>query len=355
MTPAAAGYSIVELLIGTGIAVTATALACVLASEAQAAWRADSARVDVHQRARVAADVLSRALRESGFGAGAARHRSLVHALPPVMPRRLGGRPADPPDRFRTDAVTLIRAIPEMEAAVLALPVPAGTSVLEIQPASVCTLPSCGLGEGSHVLLFDKAGAFDLFYVKTADGPVLGVQHYGAGSAAGYSAGTPVVAVEATSFFLDRSTSILRAAHGDISDLPLMDDVVGMGVEYFGESRAPPWPVAAEGVPNCVYAADGTYQAALMPVLSARPSLVPMRAELLTDGPWCGGGSTSFDADLLRVRRVRVTLRLQAADPAVRGSGARFIKGGTAQHSGLMVPDVVVTVEAATRNPGLGR
>ena len=36
-------------------------------------------------------------------------------------------------------------------------------------------------------------------------------------------------------------------------------------------------------------------------------------AAILTDGPYCGSGDNQFDADLLRVRKVRVTLRMQAA------------------------------------------
>ena len=49
---------------------------------------------------------------------------------------------------------------------------------------------------------------------------------------------------------------------------------------------------------------------------SCRPddgSLAALTAAMLTDGPFCGGGDNQFDADLLRVRKVRVTLRMQAA------------------------------------------
>ena len=41
---------------------------------------------------------------------------------------------------------------------------------------------------------------------------------------------------------------------------------------------------------------------------------------MLSDGPYCGSGPNEFDADLLRVRKVRVTLRMQTASPAFRGA-----------------------------------
>jgi hypothetical protein len=31
---------------------------------------------------------------------------------------------------------------------------------------------------------------------------------------------------------------------------------------------------------------------------------------MFQDGPWCGSGDNEFDADLLRIRKVRVTLRM---------------------------------------------
>ena len=59
------------------------------------------------------------------------------------------------------------------------------------------------------------------------------------------------------------------------------------------------------------------------------------------DGPWCGAGAWRFDADLLRVRAVRVGLRLQAASQAVRGlSPLWFGRPGRAARPGQEVRDV---------------
>jgi hypothetical protein len=70
----------------------------------------------------------------------------------------------------------------------------------------------------------------------------------------------------------------------------------------------------------------------------------------LADGPWCGAGGLRFDVDLLRVRRVRVALRLQAIDAAVRGVGAAFAVSGSGHDAASRVADVEAVVDVAPRN-----
>jgi hypothetical protein len=88
-----------------------------------------------------------------------------------------------------------------------------------------------------------------------------------------------------------------------------------------------------------------------MPVLSGVGGKTELTGDMLTDGPWCGSGDTRFDADLLRVRRVGVTLRLQAADPATRGvNPMQFRRRGSATNGAAMVADVTVAIDVAPRN-----
>ena len=87
-----------------------------------------------------------------------------------------------------------------------------------------------------------------------------------------------------------------------------------------------------------------------MPALGAAGQLVELTAPLLTDGPWCGSGDSQFDADLLRVRRIRIALRFQASDPAVRGAGVRFANPGFARRETVMVPDRTVEIDVTPRN-----
>lgn len=346
------GFALIEVLIGSAIGLAAIAVTCQLAADAQVAWRAAAARADLQQRARVAQDHLTRALREAGAGplAGPARV-SMMRGVPAVVPRRVGARASHPPDEFRTDAFTIVRALAESEHGVLLTAAPAGTGVIELAPLAGCSLPSCGFEAGTSLMLLDRAGSYDVFTVTSTDGLVLAVRHHGTGSPTSYPAGTPAIAVESTTYALEVGSRVLRRYDGDASDLPLMDDVVGMGVRYFGEPEPPVWPRPAAGESNCLYASDGSFLSALMPVIGVPGRLVELSPAMLTDGPWCGAGGTRFDADLLRVRRLRVSVRLQAGDAAVRGADpVHFANPGRARRAPLLVSDAILDIDVAPRN-----
>ena len=72
-------------------------------------------------------------------------------------------------------------------------------------------------------------------------------------------------------------------------------------------------------------------------------------------GPWRPDNASPgrYDADLLRVRRVRVTLRVQTANASYRGpAGALFARGGTSNGGERYVPDQEITFDVAPRNLG---
>jgi len=70
----------------------------------------------------------------------------------------------------------------------------------------------------------------------------------------------------------------------------------------------------------------------------------------------CGGGTNQFDADLLRIRKVRVTMRVQAANRAMRGSDTRLFRiAGTSKGGERFVPDYTISFEVAPRNLNLTR
>ena len=356
-TAGARGFTLLEALVGSAISLVVVGLSCRLAADAQSAWRSSAARVDLHQRARVAADLVPRLFREAGAGplSGPARAAGasgvvLMRGLPPVLPRRIGRRGGDAVDVFRPDAVSVVRAVAESEHGVLLVGTPAGATVLELAPRTGCLLPACGFEAGTAAMLLDASGRFDIFTVTSVAGMVLTVRHHGPNPSSAYAAGTAVVAVDFTSLALDPASRTLRAYDGDASDLPLLDDVVGMEVRYWGEPEPPAWPRPPGGEENCLYAADGSYRAALMPALGPAGRLVELTAALLTDGPWCGSGDTQFDADLLRVRLVRVRLRFQASDAAVRGRGAGFVHPGAATRAALLVPDRTVSIDVTPRH-----
>ena len=345
------GFSLVEVLVATMVTTVVTMMACALAMDAQVVARTDGARVDLQQRLRVGVDALARALREAGAGPEAGAGRGpLVRILPPIVPRRCGLRGADPVSTFRADAFTVIRAAGGIEQAVLAADAPAGSATFEIEPATTCALPACGFAVGTTAVVADMHGHHVVFTVTAAAATMLTVRHHGAPGAAPFPAGSPVIAVSQSVFAFDSAARTLREYDGDLSDQPLLDDVVGVEVAYFGDVQPPVWPRAAPAAANCLYDEDGSYRAVEMPLLAGTSGIVALTPAMLTDGPWCGVGASQFDADLLRIRRVRITLRLQAADPSLRGRDSRFRRPGTATRSGAMVADAAVTIDVAPRN-----
>jgi len=93
-------------------------------------------------------------------------------------------------------------------------------------------------------------------------------------------------------------------------------------------------------------------------------ALVPLSAASLTDGPWCpdAANSNRYDADLLRIRKIRVAIRVQTGNRALRGSGslatgpdALFTNGGTARSLSNTVPDQAIRFDVSPRNLNLGR
>jgi hypothetical protein len=170
---------------------------------------------------------------------------------------------------------------------------------------------------------------------------------------------------------------LMVASGGSTVDVPVVDNVVDLRFEYFGDPRPPamattladptgPWttygPKPSEiAVPpfgpreNCVFVDNGTAQPSpRLPSLAAEGvHLVPLGAADFSDGPWCpdAGAATRWDADLLRVRSILLTVRVQAASAALRGpAGALFMHGGHARLSQRWAPDLEVSARVAPRN-----
>ncbi len=89
-----------------------------------------------------------------------------------------------------------------------------------------------------------------------------------------------------------------------------------------------------------------------------------MSASMLTDGPWCPADTNTsgdempnkYDADMLRVRQVRITLRVQVANAVLRGpAGTLFRHGGTSRGGERYIPDQEVRFDVSPRNLNLGR
>jgi prepilin-type N-terminal cleavage/methylation domain-containing protein len=398
--PAAdAGFSLIEMLIATTVLLLVTGGILALANPAGSAYAARSEATDLQQRLRVGVDVMRRELLMAGagtyHGAGAT---PLVYVFAPILPHAVGTLVPGSPDRPdpatitimyvpRTAAQTTTRTDLTSEAVDLKVNLRPGCPVGDLL---------CGFSQGMRVLIFDALGAYDVFTVTSGVGDSLRVQHRDARFTTAYPAGAYITEVVSRTFYFDASERRLYSYDGYRSALPILDNVVGLRFDYFGEPWPPalrslaagpaappttygprPPPVGTDNVnddwgagENCAFLLSGAAQAGRLAdwgTGGAAGALVPIAYTQLNDGPWCPGMTNAsgavlpnrFDADMLRVRRVRVTLRVQVGSETLRGTNpvgqALFVHPGTARQAEGWVPDQEVTFEITPRNLNVGR
>ena len=166
---------------------------------------------------------------------------------------------------------------------------------------------------------------------------------------------------------------------GRLSDQPAVEDVILLRFEYFGDGEppvatiderggihvtygAPPPPMGVDdpndswgvGESCTIGNAGGQYVPRLQ---NSGAGVIAIGQAMLIDGPWCPDAAHAFrfDADLLRIRRVRVHVRLQAARPFRGLAGLLFANSGSALDPGRQVPDETMTVDVAPRNINVAR
>ena len=389
MTTRDGGFTILEMLVASAIVLTITGAVFHLMNPAQASFQAQPEIADLQQRLRVGVEALSSELLMAGAGTGAGPSAGpLSSYFAPVLPYRVGDRRNDPDAGvlFRDDAISLlyVPATPSQAATLSAIPRTAAE--LQVESRANCPPPAagqvCGFVEGMRILLFDAGGAWDPITITGVQGDTLGLAYEG-NLAAPYGAGAAIAQLAMHTFYLKAGTSQLMHYDGGAADLPLVDDVVGLAFEYLGDPQPPerlpdrplsdagPWttygPRPPEvGVPgpfgwpdgeNCAFLVVDGQHVPRLPMLAAGVGQVRLTSALLTDGPWCPGAASvrRFDADLLRVRRVRVTLRVQAASAALRGRGELFVRPGTSAGGERLVPDQEIRFDVTPRNLNLAR
>ena len=307
------GFSIVEFLVATTIALVVTAGAFLLMVPAQSLAASRGEVADMQQRLRVAADTLSQQLVAAGAGAYAAVDTGpLTDTLAAIFPYRAGASSPDPPGTFRSDAITIF------------------------------TVPKNGSQPGATTFWLKSDDATSTYQLTSADAatgidvPV--VDH--------------VVALR-FSYFGDPQPPMMRRP---------LSDPIGPWTTYGPKPATTAVTPFAAGE-SCVFTVDeGTPEPMPQPRLATlggpADSLVTLTAALLTDGPWCpnDGAPDRWDADLLRLRSVAVLLRVQAAMSALRGpAGALFSHGGTSRGGHQWVPDLEVRFQVSPRNLNLSR
>lgn len=387
------GFSLIEMTMATGLMLVVTASVFSLMNPAQGSFSTQHEVADMQQRLRVASDSLFKDLVMAGGGAyQGPMSGPLVYFFAPVMPFRNGSADDDPPGTFRTNTITVTYVRSTVSQTELVDRGPSSNAAeIDVAAQAGCPTadPSCGFEPGMTVLLYDDAGHFDTFTITDvpAAGRLLLRHNSDELTYTGYDkANTRVVRAAHIVYDLKsddaRGTYQLMVNSGGLNpDVPVVDHVVGLHFDYYGDPQPPlvtkalsdatgPWtsygppPKRVEVAPfgageNCLFMNDGSpTPAPRLATLGGSSGLVKLTQAQLTDGPWCpnDGSNNRFDADLFRIRKVAVTVRVQSAVAALRGpAGALFSHSGTSRGGSQWAPDHEVRFQVTPRNLNLGR
>jgi hypothetical protein len=160
------------------------------------------------------------------------------------------------------------------------------------------------------------------------------------------------------------------------ADTAVVDHVAGLAFEYYGDPQPPlvsttasdpasesitygPRPPEAGG--NCAFAWNEevrghTPRLATLADPASRALIRLGAAELADGNAWCPDAAAAhgFDADLLRIRKVALTLRVESAVDALRGPvGPLFVHGGTGRNARRLLPDREIRVQVTPPNLNL--
>jgi prepilin-type N-terminal cleavage/methylation domain-containing protein len=320
------GFSLLEVLIAMAAFAAALVPMLYVAGAGQRLARSQPEAGDLEQRVRVGVDKLQRDLAMAGAGPP---HGPLAGRLsayvPAIVPARTGLRSPDAALSVFDDRVSILYVPDGTSSVPLATTMTSPAADLAVDPTSPGCAPTglCGFSEGTRALILDTAAVGDGYEVFTVTSVAEWLGHGSPNPSFPrlYGAGASIVPIVQRVYHFDRAGRRLMLYDGYQSDMPLIDNVVDVRFEFFGES-------AASG-------------------------LVPLAAEELTDGPVIGVSSGAFDRDLLAIRMVRVTLRLEAAADDVRGIGPRFRRPGRSNSAFSYVPDREITFDVSVRNLGV--
>jgi hypothetical protein len=387
-----------ELLVSSLIMIVITGAIFQVMNPAQGTFRVQPEVSDLQQRLRVGIDTLQKDLVMAGAGTYNGRLAgALTFYIAPVMPYRAFAAqsiPADPENNvfFRDDMISLLYVPATPSQTTIANDMPPNSAEIKVNAQPNCPPLKgnelCGFSDGDKAIIFDESGNWDFFVITNVQDEAIHMQHRQQQFSTRYTTNSPLTQVYAAMYYLSTDdatqTYQLRYFDGWDVDLPVVDNVVNMRFQYFGDPLPPqltgkpltddvgPWTTYGPKPPtlldklgnwppgeNCAFqVVNGQQVPRLATIGVGGIGQVELTKQTLTDGPWCpdAGMQNRYDADLLRVRRVRVTLRVQAALASMRGpAGTLFMKGGTAREGNRFIPDQQVSFDVAPRNLNLGR
>jgi prepilin-type N-terminal cleavage/methylation domain-containing protein len=384
------GFTLPEMLVSMAVMLVTTGAVFTALNPSSGMFRTQPEVADVQQRLRVGVDTLSHSLMMAGAGAySGPLSGSLGGFFAPIQPSRQGNLATydDGPGTFFSDRVTLFWVPSTSSQTSISQAMPNVSAELKVNAEPGC--PSghdlCGFTEGMNVLIYDDTGAYDSLTITNVQESSCHLQHRQQGDLSkSYGVGAKIVQVNQEVYYLNTATNQLMHYDGFQAAVPVVDNVVGLTFDYYGEPQPPvmlkpgvdqtvtygPKPPALGAASgnwpsgeNCTFQVVAGQQVSRLATLGAAGSgLVHLTASQLTDGPWCPDGTNGnrFDADLLRIRQVRVALRVQTGNAALRGrlttgADALFAKGGTAPSGPQVVPDQMIRFDVVPRNMNLGR
>ena len=321
-----AGSSILELTIAVALFTTLMGSLFAALHPVQGAFATASDVADVQQRLRIAVDTLTRDLMAAGGGPSTgALGGPLFNYFAPVRPEA-------------NDALSIVYVRSTAVQTTLSAELPAGGEILRVADDPGCGVdaPLCGIVEGMTLLVYDDIGNFDTFTVTGVadDHALVRITSRPAGAPrTAFKVGAKVAEGETRRYW--RKTS--APPFGDRlmrDDAPVVEHLVGLSFDYFGDQepptltagvptygpKPPPFAIQTTGYPpgeNCTFIVDaaGPTHVPRLPALNVTGALVRLTPEQLADGPWCPDEAdvNRWDADFLRIRKVGVTVRVEAA------------------------------------------
>lgn len=309
------GFTLIEVLVAAAVLMALSATAVALARAARTASAAVGDMSDVQQRFRVSADLIQHDMSLAGAGTGTGG--PLIRFLPALRPG--AGVAGDTDLTFAADRLTVLYVPQTAADAVLATAVPATLTTVAVSGGACARDAACGFAAGMQTLVYDARGpgfGYDVFVVADASGGVL--TRTSGTFARVYSPSAQVSEVVQRTYYVDTSgPGPPRLMRGDgRSAFPVVDGIQALSFRYFADPDPSSVSPAGAADGTCVYGAGSPPVPLLSPLGGV--SLAELTAAELTDGPFCGIAPNRFDADLLRVRRVRVSLRV---DPPPDSAG----------------------------------
>jgi hypothetical protein len=365
-----------------------TAATFTLMNPAQGVFSAQPEVMDMQQRMRVGTDTLYKDIVMAGAGQySGSMTGSLGNYFATILPFRIGNTTPDPVGSYFTDRITVLYVPPTTAQTTIADPMPNTSAEIKVNQVAGCPSndPLCGFKEGMTVMIMDATGSWDTFTITNIQDPALHLQHRGEQLNKPYGEGAYISQIAMYTYWLKTDTVAgnyqLMRYDGNVTDVPIADNVVALSFEYYGDPAPPQLrpgmtpgttygptpPLLGVNLPednwgageNCTFqVAAGAQVPRLTWIDTVNPRLVKLTQAQLQDGPWCpdSAAANRYDADLLRIRKVRVRLRVQVASPSLRGAtGTLFTRGGTSRGAERFIPDQELKFDVVARNLSLGR